>query len=115
MSDTERIRHSAVPYLDDGELVQAAFGGQSLSLWVTVVPIAVAVGVCTALNTNVIVMFLVGAALTVPVSLATKYRNVIVTDRRILVLARSPWVGSKATSIVRELPRATLIGPAPLL
>lgn len=112
MANIEKIKQSAVPFVDDGEHVQAVFFGQSISPWWAFTPVTVCIGLFSALHANLILMAAVAAASTVPVSLITKYRNVIVTDRRIVVLARSRWRVGKVSSIVRELPRTTLIGPA---
>ena len=112
MANIEKIKQSAVPFVDDGEHVQAVFFGQSISPWWAFAPVTVCIGVFSALHANLILMAAVAAASPVPVSLITKYRNVIVTDRRTLVLARSRWRVGKVSSIVRELPRTTLIGPA---
>ena len=44
--------------------------------------------------------------------LKNRYRAIIATDRRILVLDTGRWAMTKPKSVIRELPRATQIGPA---
>lgn len=91
--------------------MQAAFVGQSISPWWSLGCFFVAGETTVVLHARVIVTILVLMAAYIPFELITTRRNVIVTDRRILVLARSPWISSKARSIVRELPRNTRIAP----
>ena len=112
MANIEKIKRSAAPFVDEGERVQAAFFGQSISPWWTFAPVTLCIGVFTALHADLLLMAAVAGVSTIPITLITKYRNVIVTDRRMLVLAGSPWRVEKISSVVRELPRTTLIGPA---
>jgi hypothetical protein len=48
----------------------------------------------------------------IPFILANKYRCVVATDRRILVLDAGHLSTTKPRSVIRALPRSTRIGPA---
>lgn len=82
----EKIVNNAAPYLRPGEQVQGAFAGQSISGW-------------WALLTYLMIWWL-------------RYRSVIVTDQRILVLDTGKWSMTKAKGVVAELSRTVVIGPA---
>jgi hypothetical protein len=78
------IEHSQ-QFLQPGEPVQAVAGAQTLSGW--------------------------WGALSSLVFFWNNYRAVIVTDRRILVLACGKFRMGSPKSVVREVPRMTKIGP----
>ncbi|WP_174524609.1 hypothetical protein [Nocardioides jensenii] len=82
----EKIVNNAAPYLRPGEQVQGAFCGQSISGW-------------WFLLTYLMIFWL-------------RYRVVIVTDQRILVLNTGVWSATKPKGVVAELPRNIIIGPA---
>jgi hypothetical protein len=78
---------SAAPYLRQGEPVQAVFGAQTASQW-----LAALTGVFVFLGLN-------------------RYRIVVVTPARILVLDAGKSSMKKARGVVTELPRSTRLGP----
>jgi hypothetical protein len=87
MAIRDKLRSNAAHVLQPGETVQSIFTAQTASpYW--------------ALLSYWIVMF------------KNAYRVVVVTDRRILVCHSGRFRVTPVTSIVRELPRATKIGPA---
>ncbi|WP_134766973.1 hypothetical protein [Nocardioides sp. 1609] len=86
MALRDTMVEKARPHLQPGEQVQAVFGGQKISQW--------------WLLLSVLVLLF-----------ANKYRVVVVTDRRILVLAGTTWSQSKVTGVLAEVPRAVQIGP----
>jgi hypothetical protein len=79
---------SATPYLQPGESVQAVVGAQTASQWV-----AALAGVFVFLGLN-------------------RYRILVVTPTRILVLDAGKASMRKARGVVTELPRSTRLGPA---
>ncbi len=86
MALRDKMVDCAQPYLQPGERVQAVFGAQKLSqYWI--------------LLTVVILL------------VAQRYRTVVVTDRRILVLDGTRMSQTKVTGVLAELPRTTQIGP----
>jgi hypothetical protein len=82
----DKIAENSQQFLQPGEQVQAVIGGQTLSGW--------------------------WGALTYLVFFFNKYRAIVATDRRILVLHCGKWRMGSPKSVVRELPRNTKIGPA---
>ena len=82
----EKIIENSQQFLRPGEQVQAVIGGQTLSGW--------------------------WGALSSLVFFWNNYRAVLATDQRILVLHCGKMRMGKPQSVVRELPRATRIGPA---
>ena len=83
----EKIIANAQPHLQPGEQVQGVFPGQTSSqYWILLGAI----------------VFLV----------MNRYRTVVATDRRILVLDSGRWSQTKAGAVVVELPRVTKMGPA---
>lgn len=82
----EKIVNNAAPYLRPGEQVQGAFAGQTISGWWSVL-------------TYLFIFWL-------------RYRSVIVTDQRILILDTGKWSMTKPKGVVAELPRNIVIGPA---
>jgi hypothetical protein len=83
----DKIIANSQQFLEPGEQVQAAFGAQTFNgYW--------------ALLSWLIVLF------------GNSYRAVIVTDRRIVVLDSGKWSMGTPKSVVRTLPRGTVIGPA---
>jgi len=114
----DKIFENSRQFVAPGEQVQAVLGGQTLNNWLL---IALIVGVMTPLfvvvnlfvNLGVILSGLVGGSLAgLVVSFWNDFRAVLVTDRRILVLACGKWGMGTPRSIVRELPRNIRIGPA---
>jgi hypothetical protein len=86
MAIQDRIAAAAAPFLEPGETAQTAFVAQTASSW------------------WILFGFL-------PFLLANKYRCVVVTDRRILVLDSGKLASTKPRSVIRALPRSTRIGP----
>jgi hypothetical protein len=86
MAIQDRIAAAAAPFLEPGETTQTAFVAQTASTW----------------------WILIGL---VPFLLLNKYRCVVVTDRRILVLDSGKLASTKPRSVIRALPRSTRIGP----
>ncbi|HEY6791425.1 MAG TPA: hypothetical protein VI365_29350 [Trebonia sp.] len=88
MALRDTMLNSAAPYLQPGESVQAVIGAQTASQWV-----AGLAGVFVFLGLN-------------------RYRILIVTPTRILVLDAGKVSMKKARGVVTELPRSTRLGPA---
>ncbi|GAA5155104.1 hypothetical protein GCM10023340_39710 [Nocardioides marinquilinus] len=86
MALRDTMRERAQPWLQPGEQVQVVFGGQKITQW-----------------------WIMLSALVLLI--ANRYRVVVATDRRILVLAGTRMSQSKVTGVLAELPRATPIGP----
>jgi hypothetical protein len=87
MALRDSMRASAAPYLRPDETVQAVFAGQTISQWLIV-------------WTGFVVFFFVN-----------RYRIVVVTPQRILVLDAGRYSMKKARGMVVELPRSTRLGP----
>jgi hypothetical protein len=87
MAIRDSMLASAAPYLRQGEPVQAVFGAQTASQW-----LAALTGVFVFLGLN-------------------RYRIVVVTPTRILVLDAGKTSMKKARGVVTELPRSTRLGP----
>lgn len=83
----DKIRENAAPYLQPGEQIQAAYAGQTFSQY-------------WALLSVLILLIKNG------------YRAVVVTDRRIIVFNTGKFSQAVVKNVVRELPRATVVGPA---
>lgn len=81
------MQSSAAPYLQQGETIQTVFGAQTASQW-----LAALTGVFVFLGLN-------------------RYRIVVVTPQRILILDAGKTSMAKAKGVVTELPRATKLGP----
>jgi hypothetical protein len=81
------MRDSAAPYLQPGEQVQAVIGAQTASQW-----LAALTGIFVFLGLN-------------------RYRILVVTPARILVLDAGKASMKKARGVVMELPRSTRLGP----
>ena len=81
------MRDSAAPYLRPGEIVQAVFGAQTASQL-----LAAVTGVFMFLNLN-------------------RYRIVVVTSQRVLILDAGRASMRTAHGVVAELPRQTRLGP----
>jgi hypothetical protein len=84
----DAMLNSATPYLQPGESVQAVAGAQTASQW-----IAGLAGIFVFLGLN-------------------RYRILVVTPSRILVLDAGRVSMKKARGVVTELPRSTRLGPA---
>jgi hypothetical protein len=80
------MRESAARYLRPGETIQAIFGAQTASGW-----LAGLTGIFVFLSLN-------------------RYRIVVVTQQRILILDTGKASMKKARGVVTELPRSTSLG-----
>lgn len=87
MTLRDSMRDSATPFLRPDETVQAVFGGQTASQYITALA-----GVFIFLSLN-------------------RYRIFVVTPDRILVLDAGKASMKRARGLVAELPRATRLGP----
>jgi cytosine/adenosine deaminase-related metal-dependent hydrolase len=88
MALRDSMRESAAPYLHPGEPIQAVIGAQTASQW-----LAALGGIFVFLGLN-------------------RYRILVVTPARILVLDAGKTSQKKARGVVGELPRSTRLGPA---
>jgi hypothetical protein len=87
MALRDSMRTSAAPYLQQGEPIQAVIGAQTAS------PLLAALtGVFVFLGLN-------------------RYRMLVVTPARIVVLDTGKMSMTKAKGVVLELPRSTRLGP----
>jgi hypothetical protein len=84
MAIRDTMRSTSAQFLQEGETVQAIFGGQTTSPWLVVLPLF----------------------------FQKPYRVVVVTDRRILVCRSGTLNSGGVKAMLRELPRETRIGPA---
>lgn len=87
MALRDSMRDSAAQYLQPGETIQAIIGAQTASQW-----LAGLTGVFVFLSLN-------------------KYRMIVVTPARIVVLDTGKVSMKKARGVVTELPRSTRLGP----
>jgi hypothetical protein len=87
MALRDTMRSSAAPYLQPGEEIQAVIGAQTASQW-----LAALTGVFVFLGLN-------------------RYRILVVTPTRIVVLDAGKTSMSKARGLVTELTRSTRLGP----
>jgi hypothetical protein len=87
MALRDSMLESARPYLQPGEPVQAVFGAQTASQWV-----AGFAGIFVFLGLN-------------------RYRILVATPTRILVLDAGKTSMKKARGVVTQLPRSTRLGP----
>lgn len=87
MALRDAMRDSAAPYLRPGEPIQAVIGAQTASQW-----LAALTGFLAFLSFN-------------------RYRILVVTPTRILVLDAGKTSIKKARGVVTELPRSTRLGP----
>ena len=87
MALRDSMRDSAAQYLRPGEIVQTGFGAQTASQL-----LAAVTGVFMFLNLN-------------------RYRIVVVTPQRVLILDAGKASMKTARGIVAELPRTTRLGP----
>jgi hypothetical protein len=83
----DSMANSAKPFLKPDEQIQAVFGAQTASQY-----IAALGGILFFLGLN-------------------RYRILVATPERILVLDAGIWSMKKARGVVIELPRATRLGP----
>ncbi|OFV81574.1 MAG: hypothetical protein A2W26_03995 [Acidobacteria bacterium RBG_16_64_8] len=88
MAVRDRMRESATPYLEPGETVQCVIGAQTASQYLILLAYVAFV-------------------------IRNRYRIIVVTPRRILVLdaGKGALTTSKARGVVTQLPRATRLGP----
>jgi len=82
----DTLRTNATPHLQQGEVLQAVIPAQTTSQWF-------------ALVSYWIIIF------------KNAYRNIVVTDRRILVCRSGRFRVTPVNEVLRELPRSTRIGP----
>ena len=87
MGVREKIRENAQKVVPPGETIQAVIPVQTVSPYWSIV-------------SYWIIIF------------SNAYRNVIVTDRRILICSTGRLSTTQVNEIIRELPRQTKIGPA---
>jgi hypothetical protein len=87
MALRDSMRDSAAPYLRPGETVQAVLGAQTASQLVAAVS-----GVLLFLGLN-------------------RYRIVVITSQRVLILDTGRASMKTAHGVVAELPRSTRLGP----
>ena len=86
MALRDTMATKAQPFLQPGERVQVVFGAQKITQW-------------WVLLSAFILLF------------ANRYRTVVVTDRRILVLDGTRMSQTKVTGVLAEVPRTVQIGP----
>jgi hypothetical protein len=86
MAIRDKIQKNAASVLQSGETIQAVFPGQTTSQYF-------------ALISYWIIVF------------KNAYRVIVVTDRRILVCSSGRMSMTQVKGVLRELPRATRIGP----
>lgn len=86
MALRDKIRANAAPLLQPGEQIQAVIPAQITSGWMALI--------------SYWIIIIRGA-----------YRIVVVTDRRILVCRSGRFRITPVNEVLRELPRATIIGP----
>lgn len=89
----EKMRARARPFLEPDEPIDAVIAAQTRSFYLALAFFAVAV-------VPGVLLFL----------LINRYRMIVVTPRRIVVLDSGRWNGTKPKSVVAELPR-TPLGP----
>jgi len=87
MALRDSMRESAAQYLRPGEPIQAVIGAQTASQWLAALT---GVFVCLGLN---------------------RYRILVVTPARIVVMDAGKTSMKKARGVVTELPRSTRLGP----
>jgi hypothetical protein len=87
MALRDKIAEAARPFLEPGEQVQAAFPAQTASQWLAL-------------------------AGWIPFVMTNKYRCIVATDRRLLILDAGRMNWARPRSVLRTLPRSTRIGPA---
>lgn len=87
MALRDKMARSATPYLHQGEPIENVIGAQTASQWVAVLGGA---------------LFFLGL---------NRYRMIVVTPARILLLDTGVWGMAKARSVVAEWPRSTRLGP----
>jgi hypothetical protein len=94
MALRDKIKDKVAHQMAPGEQIQAVFTGQTLSQWLLVPAVLVCIVPMLAwLLTN-------------------HYRVVVVTDQRILVFEGGHFSQASPSEVVRQFPRATVIGPA---
>ena len=86
MAIRDKFATNAQPYLQPGERVEATFGGQTTNQWWILISVLILI-------------------------FSNKYRVVVVTDRRILVLGGG-LDPDRVKGVVAEVPRDVAIGPA---
>lgn len=87
MALRDNMLSSSAQYLQSGETPEAVFGAQTVSQW------------------------LFGLTGMIGFLIVNKYRIVVVTQQRILVLDAGSMSMKKARGVVTELPRSTRLGP----
>jgi hypothetical protein len=87
MAIRDKLRASAAAYLQPGEQIQAVFNAQTTSQWFALISFWI-------------------------ILISNAYRVVVVTDHRIVVYQAGRLNTTVIKGVLRELPRATQIGPA---
>jgi hypothetical protein len=94
MAIRDAMRESATGFLQPGEQIQAVIGAQTAS------PYAAALAGPLALLGSLLLMAF------------NRYRILVATSQRILVLDAGKMSMKKARGVIAELPRSTRLGPA---
>jgi hypothetical protein len=93
MAIRDEMRESAAGFLQPDEQIQAVISAQTASPWATAL--------------------FAGGLFDQPLrSLFNRYRIVVATSQRLLVLDAGKWFPDKACGVITELPRSTRLGPA---
>jgi hypothetical protein len=87
MAIREKIRENASAFLQPGEIIQAVVPAQTVSAYFSLISIWIIV-------------------------FKNAYRNIVVTDRRILLCSSGRFRSSPVKGILAEYPRQLTIGPA---
>lgn len=120
MGVLQRAEASAGRFLRPGELVEATFLGQTLSQWFQGLAagagILIAVTLTSAMEITGPFSYLVGFAIAVVVAggvfmLFNRNRVVVATNERLLFLQAAQFRPARATAVLGELTRTTLVGP----
>jgi hypothetical protein len=116
MAIRDTMRSSAAPLLHPGEEIQAVANAQTASqvpLMIGAVALALGLALRAAVHPAVVLVFLPIAAASFGAFLVlNRYRILVATPYRLVVMDAGSLTASKARSVVAELPRATQLGPA---
>lgn len=88
----KRLLKTSQQFVPDGEQVTSVFSASTR---------------CTLWLLPGVLFGFIGAVIFLAIN---RFRMIMVTDQRILVLECSPWNQFKAVKVLREIPRATRIG-----
>ena len=86
MAIRDKIAANAAPFLEPGETIRGVLAGQTASQY----------------------LMLLGW---LPFMLTNKYRTIVATDRRTVVLDSGSWRMTQAKGVVTQLPPGTRLGP----